>query len=103
MQTLGEVLPALHPKARRWLRSQSVQAAGQPFCKYNVIDMGRQLEIEAGFPVAVPVTGEDPVLTASLPGGLYAPSSHSSSPTSAAPGDLARRRLSLSNRSLLSH
>jgi RNA polymerase sigma-70 factor (ECF subfamily) len=77
MQTLGEVLPALHPKVRR---SQGVQPAGQPFCKYNVIDMDRQLEIEAGFPVAVPVTGEDPVLTASLPGGLYATLWHTGHP-----------------------
>jgi hypothetical protein len=54
MQTLDEVLPGLHPEARRWLRSQGVQPAGQPFCKYNVIDMDRQLEDEAGFPVAAP-------------------------------------------------
>jgi hypothetical protein len=74
--------------AKRRLRSRGVQSAGQPFYRYNVIDMDRQLEVEAGFPVAAPVTGEEP-------------SSHSSSPTSAAPGGLARRRLSLSNRSLL--
>ena len=30
MQTLGEVLPALHPQVRDWLRSQGVQPAGQP-------------------------------------------------------------------------
>ena len=52
---------------RRWLRSQGVQPAGQPFCKYNVIDMDRQLEVEAGFPVAAPVTGEGQVLAAVLP------------------------------------
>jgi hypothetical protein len=33
IQTLGEVLPGLHPKSRRWLRSQGVQSAGQPFSK----------------------------------------------------------------------
>jgi effector-binding domain-containing protein len=80
MQTLGEVLPALHPKVRRWLRSQGVQPAGQPFYKYNVIDMDRQLEVEAGFPVAAPVTGEDQVLAAVLPAGRYATLWHTGHP-----------------------
>jgi hypothetical protein len=32
-QTLGEVPAGLHPKSRRWLRSQGVQSAGQSFSK----------------------------------------------------------------------
>ena len=32
-----------------------MQPAGQPFFKYNVIDMARQVEVEVGFPVAAPV------------------------------------------------
>jgi hypothetical protein len=54
MQTLGQVVPGLHPEVRRWLRSQGLQPAGRPFFRYNVIDMDRQLEDEAGFPVAAP-------------------------------------------------
>jgi effector-binding domain-containing protein len=80
MQTLGEVLPGLHPEVRRWLRSQGVQPAGQPFYKYNVIDMDRQLEVEAGFPVPAPVTGEGQVLAAVLPGGRYATLWHTGHP-----------------------
>jgi RNA polymerase sigma-70 factor (ECF subfamily) len=72
MQTFGEVVPGLHPEVRRWLRTQGVPPAGQPFCKYNVIDMDRQLEVEAGFPVAAQVTGEGRVLAAVLPAGRYA-------------------------------
>jgi effector-binding domain-containing protein len=72
MQTVGDVVPRLHPEVRDWLRSRGVQPAGQPFFKYNVIDMDRKLEIEAGFPVAAPVTGEDRVLAAALPAGRYA-------------------------------
>jgi hypothetical protein len=64
MHTFGEVVPGLHPEVRRWLRTQGVPPAGQPFCKYNVIDMDRQLEVEAGFPVAAQVTGEGQVLAA---------------------------------------
>jgi effector-binding domain-containing protein len=80
MQTLGEVLPALHPKVRDWLRSQGVQPAGQPFYKYNVIDMDRQLAVEVGFPVASPATGEDQVLAAFLPADRYATMWHTGHP-----------------------
>jgi effector-binding domain-containing protein len=76
MQTLGEVLPGLHPEVRRWLRSQGVLPAGQPFFKYNVIDMERQLEVEAGFPIAAAMTGDDRVLAAVLPAGRYATLRH---------------------------
>jgi effector-binding domain-containing protein len=86
MHMLGEVVPGLHPKVRRWLSSQGVQPAGQPFYRYNVIDMDRELEVEAGFPVAVPVTGEnqvtgeDQVLAAVLPAGRYATLWHTGHP-----------------------
>jgi RNA polymerase sigma-70 factor (ECF subfamily) len=80
MQTLGEVLPRLHPEVRHWLRSQGVQPTGQPFHRYNVIDMDRQLEVEAGFPVAAPVTGEGQVLAAVLPAGRYATLWHTGHP-----------------------
>ena len=72
MRTLGEVLPGLHPEVRRWLDSRGVPADGPPFCRYNVIDMDRQLEVEAGFPVAAPLPGDDQVLAAALPAGRYA-------------------------------
>jgi effector-binding domain-containing protein len=80
MQTLGKVVPELHPEVRSWLHSRGAQPAGQPFFKYNVIDMDRQLEVEAGFAVAAPVTGEDRVLTAVLPAGRYATLLHTGHP-----------------------
>jgi RNA polymerase sigma-70 factor (ECF subfamily) len=80
MQTLGQVVPGLHPEVRRWLRSQGLQPAGRPFFRYNVIDMDRQLEVEAGFPVAAPVSGEDQVLAAVLPAGRYATLWHTGHP-----------------------
>jgi hypothetical protein len=30
MQSLGEVMPGLHPEVRGWLRSRGVQSAGRP-------------------------------------------------------------------------
>jgi effector-binding domain-containing protein len=80
MRSFGEVMPGLHPEVRGWLRSRGVEPAGQPFFKYNVIDMDRQLEVEAGFPVAAPVPGEDRVLAASLPAGRYATLWHTGHP-----------------------
>ena len=80
MQMLGQVVPGLHPEVRRWLRSQGLQPAGRPFFRYNVIDMDRQLEVEAGFPVAAPVSGEDQVLAAVLPAGRYATLWHTGHP-----------------------
>jgi effector-binding domain-containing protein len=80
MRTFGEVAPGLHPEVRGWLRSRGVQPVGQPFFKYNVIDMERQLEVEAGFPVAAPVTDEGRVLAAVLPPGRYATLWHTGHP-----------------------
>jgi hypothetical protein len=80
MQTLGKVAPPLHPDVRGWLRSRGVEPAGQPFIRYNVIDMDRQLEVEAGFPVAAPMTGEGQVLAAILPAGRFATLWHTGHP-----------------------
>lgn len=80
MQTLGAVLPGLHPEVYGWLRSRGVPPAGQPFFKYNVVDMDRQLEVEVGVPVAAATTGDARVLAAVLPAGRYATLRHSGHP-----------------------
>lgn len=72
MQELGDVVPPLNDEVFAWLAQQGVQAAGPPFWKYNVIDMERQLEIEAGAPTASAITGDDRVSTGVLPAGTYA-------------------------------
>jgi hypothetical protein len=55
MQTLGAVLPGLHPHVFAWLGQRGISPAGAPFWKYNVIDMNRSLEVEVGVPVAAAV------------------------------------------------
>jgi effector-binding domain-containing protein len=72
METLGSVLPPLHPQLRAWLEAQDLAPAGAPFFKYNVIDMARELEVEVGFPLAHTVAGDERVLAGVLPGGEYA-------------------------------
>jgi effector-binding domain-containing protein len=72
MQTIGTVLPGLHPVVRSWLQERGEEPVGDPFFKYNVIDMERQLEVEVGWPVSTQIAGEGRVLAAVLPPGRYA-------------------------------
>lgn len=55
-----------------WLAGRGVAPAGAPFFRYNVIDMDRLLDVEAGVPVARETSGDDQVLTGVLPAGRYA-------------------------------
>lgn len=55
-----------------WLGARGLAPAGAPFFKYNVIDMERELEVEAGMPVAAAVDGDDHVVSGVLPAGRYA-------------------------------
>jgi effector-binding domain-containing protein len=72
MQTIGTVLPELHPQMFAWLGERGIPPVGPPFWKYNVIDMERALEVEVGAPVAAAVDGDDRVLAGVLPAGRYA-------------------------------
>jgi effector-binding domain-containing protein len=72
MQTIGAVLPELHPLVFAWLAERGVSPAGDPFWKYNVIDMERELEVEVAAPVATAVDGDDRVLAGVIPSGRYA-------------------------------
>ena len=59
-----------------WLGARGVAPAGAPFFKYNAIDMMRELEVEAGVPVAAAVDGDADVLSGVLPAGRYATVTH---------------------------
>ncbi len=72
MAELGTEVPPLNGEVFGWLAKRGAVASGAPFWKYNVIDMERQLEVEAGAPVAVVVPGDDRVLAGVIPGGRYA-------------------------------
>jgi effector-binding domain-containing protein len=76
MPELGAVVPPLNGEVFDWLAQHGVMPAGPPFWKYNVIDMARQLEIEAGVAVEQPITGDDRVTAGVLPAGIYATSLH---------------------------
>jgi effector-binding domain-containing protein len=55
-----------------WLGAHGTPPAGAPFLRYRVIDMARQLDIEAGVPVGPPVEASGEVTAGVLPAGRYA-------------------------------
>ena len=64
-----------------WLGTRGLTPAGPPFLKYNVIDMMRQLEVEAGVPVEAATSGVGDVISGVLPGGRYATVTHVGHPS----------------------
>jgi effector-binding domain-containing protein len=59
-----------------WLAERGAEPAGPPFFRYLLIDMERELDVEAGVPVATPVEGDGEVLAGVLPAGRYAATTH---------------------------
>jgi len=54
---------------------------GAPSFRYNVIDMTRELEVDAGVPVAAAVDDDDRVVSRVLPAGRYATLTHVGHPS----------------------
>lgn len=75
MQTFPEIADRM-PELFGWLGARGIEPVGAPFFKYNVIDMERELEVEAGVPVAAPVEGDGTVFGGILPAGRYASVTH---------------------------
>jgi effector-binding domain-containing protein len=79
MQTISAIADRI-AEVFGWLGARGVAPAGAPFLKYDVIDMARHLEIEAGVPVAAPVDGDGAVFSAVLPAGQYVTLIHAGHP-----------------------
>jgi effector-binding domain-containing protein len=80
MAELG-TMGARPPDVFAWLAARGLAPAGPPFFRYNVVDMARELEVEAGVPVAVPADGDGHVIAGTLPGGRYATLLHVGHPS----------------------
>jgi effector-binding domain-containing protein len=80
MEELGG-LGARFGEVFAWLGARGLEPAGPPFFRYIVIDMTRQLEVEAGVPVATAVDGDDRVVADVLPAGRYATLTHVGPPS----------------------
>jgi len=77
------------PEVFGWLGARGIAPAGPPFLRYNVIDMERQLEIEAGVPVESAVEGDGHVRAGTLPSGRYAVLVHVGAPPTLAAANAA--------------
>ncbi len=81
MAELGQVAHRI-AEVFGWLAARNIAPAGPPFFRYNVIDMERQLDVEAGVPIGAPVDGDDVVIPGVLPAGRYATVVHTGTPDS---------------------
>ena len=79
MAAVGSVADRI-PEIFGWLGGRGVAPAGPPFFRYHVIDMERQLLVEAGVPVASPVDGDGEVCGGTLPAGRFAVMTHTGAP-----------------------
>ncbi|MGY4644102.1 GyrI-like domain-containing protein [Cellulomonas sp. URHB0016] len=65
------------PDVFAWLDAHSLAPAGPPFFRYHVIDMEREMLVEAGVPVDEPIAAVDGDVTPGvLPAGTYAVTTH---------------------------
>ena len=79
MDALGSVADRI-PEIFGWLGARRIAPAGPPFFRYHVIDMERQLLVEAGVPVASPVEDDGDVRGGTLPSGRFAVFVHTGAP-----------------------
>ena len=81
--TMAELggLGARYGEVFGWLGAHGLAPAGAPFFRYNVIDMARELEVEAGVPVAAAADGDGQIVSGVLPAGRYATLTHVGHPS----------------------
>jgi effector-binding domain-containing protein len=75
MSTFPEIADRI-PEVFGWLASRGIAPSGPPFFRFNLIDMDRELVVEAGVPVPAAVTTEKDVFCDVLPAGRYATVTH---------------------------
>ena len=68
----GKYLPPLWTKVSEWLTRQGVTDFGPAIIRYLTTDMSKKLDIEVGFLVNQPLTGDSQVIADALPEGRYA-------------------------------
>jgi effector-binding domain-containing protein len=68
------------PEIFGWLGARGIAPVGPPFFRYHVIDMERQLLVEAGVPVESAVPADGDVKSGTLPAGQFAVMTHTGAP-----------------------
>ena len=72
MADIGDVVPPLTQEVLGWLGAREIAPVGAPFWKYNIVDMVRGMEIEAGIATAEPLDDDGRIHAGVLPAGRYA-------------------------------
>ncbi len=79
MAAVGSVADRL-PEIFGWLGARGIAPAGPPFFRYHVIDMERQLLVEAGVPVLSQPEDDGGIRGGILPAGRFAVLTHTGAP-----------------------
>jgi effector-binding domain-containing protein len=79
MATIDSVADRI-PEIFSWLGARGIAPAGPPFLRYHLIDMERQLQVEAGVPVASAVEDDGAIRAGTLPAGRFAIMTHTGAP-----------------------
>jgi DNA gyrase inhibitor GyrI len=80
MEAVGSVADRI-PEIFGWLAARGIVPAGPPFFRYHVVDMKRQLLVEAGVPVVSPVAEDHgDIHGGTLPAGRFAVMIHTGAP-----------------------
>ena len=79
MMTIGSVADRI-PEIFGWLGARGIAPAGPPFFRYHVVDMERQLHVEAGVPVASPGEDDGDIRAGTLPAGQLVVMTHTGAP-----------------------
>jgi effector-binding domain-containing protein len=79
MSALGSVADRI-PEIFGWLGARGITPVGPPFFRYLVVDMERQLLVEAGVPVASAVEDDGDIRGGILPAGRFAVMTHTGAP-----------------------
>ena len=72
MENFADVIPRLNGEVFDWLAQHGIAPAGPPLCRYYVIDMPGNLDVELGVPVATMIAGDERVRPNVMPAGRYA-------------------------------
>jgi effector-binding domain-containing protein len=79
MTTIGSVADRI-PEIFGWLGARGIAPAGPPFFRYHVVDMERELHVEAGVPVASPTEDDGDIRAGTLPAGEFVVMTHTGAP-----------------------
>ena len=68
----GATLPPLWDEVKVWLKNQGISSPGPAIIRYFTTAMSRKLDIDVGFVVEKPLSGNDRIITDIVPSGRYA-------------------------------